>query len=90
MLHLSLSRLEARLDRRRFVRVHRTQIVNLEQVRAFKPDARGNLEAEFLDGARVQVSRAGAEAQEPGTVARAAPDIPNANGRRRAGVTSYR
>ena len=35
VLHLSLSRLEARLDMRRFVRVHRTHIVNLEQARAF-------------------------------------------------------
>jgi two-component system LytT family response regulator len=58
LLHLSLGRLEARLDPRRFVRVHRTHIVNLDQVRAFRRDARGNLEAELLDGARVPVSRA--------------------------------
>jgi hypothetical protein len=31
----------ARLDPRRFVRVHRTHIVNLDQVRAFRRDARG-------------------------------------------------
>ena len=61
LLHLSLSRLETRLDPRRFVRVHRTHIVNLDQVRAFKRDARGNLEAELLDGARVPVSRARAQ-----------------------------
>ena len=61
LLHLSLSRLEARLDARRFVRVHRTHIVNLDQVRAFRRDARGNLEAELLDGARVPVSRARAQ-----------------------------
>jgi two-component system LytT family response regulator len=61
LLHLSLSRLEARLDPRRFVRVHRTHIVNLDQVRAFRRDARGNLEAELLDGARVPVSRAKAQ-----------------------------
>ena len=61
MLHLSLSRLEGRLDSRRFVRVHRTHIVNLDQVRAFKRDAGGNLEAELLDGARVPVSRARAQ-----------------------------
>jgi two-component system LytT family response regulator len=61
LLHLSLSRLEARLDPRRFVRVHRTHIVNLDQVRAFRRDARGNLEAELLDGARVPVSRARAQ-----------------------------
>jgi two-component system LytT family response regulator len=61
LLHLSLSRLETRLDPRRFVRVHRAHIVNLDQVRAFKRDARGNLEAELLDGVRVAVSRARAQ-----------------------------
>jgi two-component system LytT family response regulator len=61
VLHLSLSRLESRLDSRRFVRVHRTHIVNLDHVRAFKRDASGNLEAELLDGARVPVSRARAQ-----------------------------
>ena len=61
VLHLSLSRLEMRLDPRRFVRVHRTHIVNLDHVRAFRPDARGNLEAELLDGRRVPVSRARAQ-----------------------------
>ena len=61
VLHLSLSRLDARLDPSRFARVHRTHIVNLDQVRAFRRDARGNLEAEMLDGARVPVSRARAQ-----------------------------
>jgi two-component system LytT family response regulator len=61
VLHLALSRLEARLDPRRFARVHRTHIVNLDQVRAFRPDAGGNLEAELVDGARVPVSRARAQ-----------------------------
>jgi two-component system LytT family response regulator len=61
VLHLSLSRLEARLDARRFTRVHRAHVVNLDHVRAFKRDAAGNLEAELLDGARVPVSRARAQ-----------------------------
>jgi two-component system LytT family response regulator len=61
LLHLSLSHLEARLDPRRFARVHRAHVVNLDQVRAFRRDARGNLEAELLDGARVPVSRARAQ-----------------------------
>ena len=61
VLHLSLSRLDARLDPRRFARVHRAHIVNLDQVRAFRRDPRGNLEAELLDGARVPVSRARAQ-----------------------------
>jgi len=61
LLHLSLGRLEARLDPARFARVHRAHIVNLEQVRAFRPDARGNLEAELRDGTRVPVSRTRAQ-----------------------------
>jgi two-component system LytT family response regulator len=60
-LHLSLNRLEERLDPQRFVRVHRGHIVNLDHVRAFRPDSRGNLEAELVDGRRVPVSRARAQ-----------------------------
>lgn len=60
-LHLSLSRLEQRLDPQRFVRVHRAHIVNLDHVRAFARDGRGNLEAELTDGRRVPVSRARAQ-----------------------------
>jgi two-component system LytT family response regulator len=61
VLHLALARLEARLDPRRFARVHRAHVVNLDHVRAFRRDAGGNLEAELLDGARVPVSRARAQ-----------------------------
>jgi two-component system LytT family response regulator len=60
-LSLSLSRLEERLDPERFVRVHRAHIVNLDHVRAFKRDSRGNLEAELVNGRRVPVSRARAQ-----------------------------
>ena len=60
-LHLALSRLEQRLDARKFTRVHRAHIVNLDHVRAFRPDDRGGLEAELVDGARVPVSRARAQ-----------------------------
>ena len=60
-LNLSLSRLEERLDPKRFLRVHRAHIVNLDHVRAFKRDSRGNLEAELTNGRRVPVSRARAQ-----------------------------
>jgi two-component system LytT family response regulator len=60
-LNLTLSRLEERLDSKRFVRVHRAHIVNLDHVRAFKRDPRGNLEAELVNGRRVPVSRARAQ-----------------------------
>lgn len=52
LLHLSLGRLEARLYGQRFVRV------NLDHVRTFRSDARGNLEAELVDGTRSPASRA--------------------------------
>jgi two-component system LytT family response regulator len=62
VLNLTLSRLEERLDPARFVRVHRAHIVNLDHVRSFRPDARGNLGAELSDGTRVPVSRSKAQA----------------------------
>ena len=61
LLHLSLSRLVTRLDPKRFVQVHRAHVVNLDHVRAFKRDTRGNVEAELNDGSRVPVSRARAQ-----------------------------
>ncbi len=61
LLRLSLSSLVARLDPARFAQVHRAHVVNLDHVRAFKRDARGNLEAELNDGTRIPVSRARAQ-----------------------------
>jgi two-component system LytT family response regulator len=57
MLHLALSRLEARLDPKRFVRIHRTSIVNLDHVVAFRVEGKGKLVAELDGGAKVMVSR---------------------------------
>ncbi len=56
LLHLSLTRLEARLDPARFLRIHRTHIVNLDQVSAFRREGKG-LVAELTDGSRLPVSR---------------------------------
>jgi two-component system LytT family response regulator len=61
VLHLALTTLMARLDPRRFAQVHRAHAVNLDQVRSFKRDKAGNLEAELNDGARVPVSRSRAQ-----------------------------
>ncbi len=58
MLHLPLTRLEARLDPARFARVHRAHIVNLDHVKAFKTLPKGRVEAEMKDGTRIPVSRA--------------------------------
>ena len=57
MLHLPLTRLEARLDAAHFVRVHRTTIVNLDHVVAFRRRARGQLVAELDNGSVAPVSR---------------------------------
>lgn len=61
VLHIALATLESRLDPNRFMRVHRAHIVNLDQVKSFKRDARGNLEATLSDGTRLPVSRARAQ-----------------------------
>jgi two-component system LytT family response regulator len=60
VLHLSLNRLEGRLDPARFVRIHRTHIVNLDQVVAFRRQGRV-LMAELSDGSRLPVSRGRAQ-----------------------------
>ncbi len=57
LLHLSLNHLESRLDPKRFLRVHRTHIVNLDQVAAFRRLGKGRLMAELKDGTQVAVSR---------------------------------
>ncbi|HEY2629244.1 MAG TPA: LytTR family DNA-binding domain-containing protein [Usitatibacter sp.] len=58
LLHLSLNHLEERLDPRRFTRIHRTSIVNLDLVVAFRTEPGGGLNAEMRDGTRLPVSRA--------------------------------
>jgi two-component system, LytTR family, response regulator len=57
LLHLSLSRLEARLDAARFARIHRAHIVNLDHVVRFRPAGKGGLVAELADGTALPVSR---------------------------------
>lgn len=61
LLHLSLARLEARLDPVRFIRIHRTHLVNLDHVKAFRRGLRGQLVAEMSDGTRLPVSRTRAQ-----------------------------
>lgn len=57
MLHLSLNRLETRLDPKKFVRIHRAHIVNMDRVVAFRRQDRARLVAEMSDGTRLAVSR---------------------------------
>ena len=56
-LHLSLNHLETRLEPQRFVRIHRTHIVNLDHVKAFHRHGKGQLAAVLTDGTRLVVSR---------------------------------
>jgi len=68
LIHLSLARLEARLDPERFARIHRTCIVNLDRVAAFQRQPSGQLVARLDDGTCLPVSRA--KAQELRSIAR--------------------
>jgi two-component system LytT family response regulator len=61
LLHLSLNRLEERLDGQHFARIHRTHIVNLDHVAAFRRQLTGQVVAELRDGTRLTVSRAKAQ-----------------------------
>jgi two-component system LytT family response regulator len=61
LLHVALARLEARLDPAHFVRIHRTHLINLQCLRAFRQLASGQLVAELDDGTTLPVSRAHAQ-----------------------------
>lgn len=61
LLHLSLNRLEERLDPQLFARIHRTHIVNLDHVAAFRRQLTGHVVAELRDGTALAVSRAKAQ-----------------------------
>ena len=58
LLHLPLAQLEKRLDARRFLRIHRAHLVNLDHVAAFRREPGGQLAAELKDGTLLPVSRA--------------------------------
>ena len=51
--------LEAMLDRNRFVRIHRSAIVNIERIARIEPFAKESRVAILTDGSRLPVSRAG-------------------------------
>jgi two-component system LytT family response regulator len=53
----SLNELLARLDPARFVRVHRSAIVNIESIVRLEPVSHGEFEAVLRDGGRARVSR---------------------------------
>ncbi|MBC7941168.1 MAG: LytTR family transcriptional regulator, partial [Chitinophagaceae bacterium] len=57
LVHVTLQRLAARLDVARFVRIHRTHIVNLDQVQAFRQSEGSRLVAQLRSGQELAVSR---------------------------------
>lgn len=61
VLTVSLNQLEARLDSKRFVRIHRAHIVNLDAVVAFRRHGKGGMTAEMRGGVQLAVSRSRAQ-----------------------------
>jgi len=57
--HQSLSELETQLDPARFVRIHRSWIVNVEAIARIEPVSKDNHCAVLKDGARLPISRSG-------------------------------
>jgi two-component system LytT family response regulator len=53
----SLSEVMARMDPARFVRIHRSAIVNIESIVQLEPVSHGEFEVVLRDGARTRVSR---------------------------------
>jgi len=57
LVYLGMNEFEARLDARKFLRVHRSHIVNLDHVAALAPFDGSRLQIEMRDGTRLIASR---------------------------------
>jgi len=57
LVHTTLNALEARLDPDRFLRIHRSHIVNLDWVQSLVPHDHARLEVRLKDGTRLVASR---------------------------------
>ena len=55
----TISNLEASLDPGRFVRIHRSYIVNLDRIAKIEPYSKDSKVAVLTDGAQIPVSRSG-------------------------------
>ena len=53
----SMNSLEQRLDPNRFIRIHRSTMINIERVKELRPLFHGDYEVTLHDGARVTLSR---------------------------------
>jgi two-component system, LytTR family, response regulator len=57
LMRETMARLEARLDTKRFVRIHRSVIVNIDRVRKFSPSFTGDYAVVLRDGTSLKLSR---------------------------------
>jgi two-component system LytT family response regulator len=57
LMRETMARLEARLDPKRFVRIHRSTIVNLDRVRKLSPSFAGEYAVVLHDGTKLRLSR---------------------------------
>lgn len=57
LLHQTISHLEERLDPERFIRVHRSSILNRDRIAKLRHDGSGGWYAEMTDGAEVRIGR---------------------------------
>jgi two-component system LytT family response regulator len=57
LLPETMARLEARLDPKRFIRIHRSTIVNLDRVRKLTPAFAGEYAVVLADGTKLRLSR---------------------------------
>ncbi|MDP3071525.1 MAG: LytTR family DNA-binding domain-containing protein [Opitutaceae bacterium] len=57
LMRETMARLEARLDARRFVRIHRSTIVNLDRVQKLSPSFAGDYAVTLADGTKLRLSR---------------------------------
>ncbi len=57
LMRETMARLEARLDGARFVRIHRSTIVNLDRVRKLTPSIAGEYAVVLADGTKLRLSR---------------------------------
>lgn len=61
LVRMSLGEFQQRLDARRFVRVHRSSIVNLDHLERLEPAGNGRMIAHMAAGSTIEVSRAGTQ-----------------------------
>ena len=61
LIYVNLSDLASRLDPTRFIRVHRSHLINLDRVSAMAPFDASRLEVRLADGSKVVASRAGTQ-----------------------------